>query len=117
MFTVLQPTIVRQAGQKDLNQNFHFATLAKSDYTPNRIGSRKMSPGDAVDSVALEATPGPWLERARTAGCRAIHAPFLEDRCEFSQDALEAALQGMPEKGRPYLHRFAGGDAVTAVAS
>ena len=51
-----------------------------------------------VDSVALEAAQGPWLERAQAAGCRAIHVPFFDDRHEYDPEALEGALRDIPKE-------------------
>jgi len=51
---------------------------------------------EGVDVISVESAQGPWLERAKAAGCRAAWAPFLEDQAEFEPAALERAVAGAP---------------------
>jgi hypothetical protein len=46
-----------------------------------------------VETVSIEANPGPWLDRARDAGCKVFHVPFLTEPPEFEEAPLRAALR------------------------
>jgi uncharacterized protein YcfL len=46
----------------------------------------------AVRGMALEANPGPWLDRARHHGAACAFVPFEADHLRFEPSALDAAL-------------------------
>jgi hypothetical protein len=45
-----------------------------------------------VKAWAVEANEGPWLERALSHGCRAMHVPFDEHALRFEDERLTQAL-------------------------